>query len=148
MPVWVTRSISSTRGVLTLFLIRPASACHAHGSGGSSLKSCPVNTATTPGCFAAFLVLMLLIFACAYGVRRIAAYNMPGNCTSSRYNASPVIRRGSSLRLIEAPTDFVDIASSFMWASSERHVSPLRQCSDSLYTGRGCHPISGGFLHP
>src|SRR5512134_2246914 len=46
---------------------------------------------------------MLLIFACAYGLRRNAAWSMFGKSTSSTYNPCPVSRRGSSLRLIRSP---------------------------------------------
>src|SRR5512134_412813 len=136
-PVCVTRSISRTRGVLTLFWMRPASACQAHGSAGRSLKSSPVNTATTPGCFLAFSVLICLILACAYGLRRIAACTIPVSFTSSRYLASPVIRRGSSLRLIAAPITFVevDIASSFLCAHRFAHLFRFRFCGGHGFGG-------------
>ena len=56
----------------------------AHGTGASAaLTSAPVNTATTPSIPAAALVSMLVIFACAYGLRRMAAWAMPGSTTSS-----------------------------------------------------------------
>src|ERR1041385_3360004 len=118
--------------------MRPASACHAHGSAGKSLKSSPVYTATTPGCLAALVVLMRLILAWAYGLRRIAAWTMPVSFTSSRYLASPVIRRGSSLRLIAAPITFVAIASSSLFRALRNgfaHLFGLRGCGRHRFGG-------------
>src|SRR5215211_79717 len=49
---------------------------------------------------------MLTILACACGDRVSAAYVIPVNFTSSRNEPAPVMRRGSSRRLIGLPTSF------------------------------------------
>ena len=49
----------------------------------SALMSAPVKTAATPSIAAAADVSIDLILACAYGLRRIAAYAMPGSWMSS-----------------------------------------------------------------
>ena len=45
--------------------------------------SAPVYTATTPGCDAAPLASMDVMFAWAWGLRRIAAWTIPGSLMSS-----------------------------------------------------------------
>ena len=134
-PVNVTRSISSTRGVLTKFSTPPA--CHAHGRAGRSSKSFPVKTATTPGAAAAFVVSMLLIRACAYGERAIDTWVIPGSLRSSRYLAAPVIRLGSSTRLTGSPTSLVVGASAVVVIAPPPQLrGRLERCSRSRCTGR------------
>ena len=65
--------------------------------------SAPVNTRTTPGIFSAALVSMLLMRACAYSLRKIAMWSMPGSVRSAVNLASPRSISGSSLRLRRAP---------------------------------------------
>src|SRR6478672_7482032 len=55
-------------------------------------------TAATFGCASARDVSIDRIFACAYGLRRIAACTMPGRRMSSRYVPLPRMNRASSLR--------------------------------------------------
>ena len=43
----------------------------------------PVITASTPGTFSARSVSIFLIFACAYGLRTMSMYSMPGSMMSS-----------------------------------------------------------------
>jgi hypothetical protein len=57
----------------------------------------------TPGIAAAALVSMLLIFACACGLCRIATCAMPGRSMSAVNSASPRRNSGSSRRLMRAP---------------------------------------------
>ena len=49
----------------------------------SGTRSLPVITASTPGMASAFDVSMLLMRACAYGLRAMSRYSMPGSFTSS-----------------------------------------------------------------
>src|SRR5919109_1522491 len=71
---------------------------------------------------------MPLIRACAYGERRTATCAIPGSFRSSRYLAAPVIRRGSSTRLMRAPITLVVVASS-TWVVM---TSPHRRRADGL----------------
>src|SRR5919109_1301681 len=64
---------------------------------------------------------MLLMRACAYGLRTKAAWSILGKSTSSTYNPCPVSRRGSSLRLIRSPKYRVAIQTSI-----SRHCEPAR----------------------
>src|SRR6266508_4412924 len=59
--------------------------------------------ATTPARWRACETSILLIFACAYGLRTKATWSILGKSTSSTYSPCPVSRRGSSLRLIRSP---------------------------------------------
>src|SRR3990170_3266616 len=141
-PVNVTRSISSTRGVVTLFFTPPA--CQAHGRGLRSLKSLPVKTPTMPGSRAAFVVSMRLILAWAYELRSTAAWTIPGSWISSRYLASPVISRGSSRRLTLAPKSLVTAMSRPLLSCGSPHRrsrtgNDTRDCRDVL----GLHLSSG-----
>src|ERR1700694_4784617 len=60
-------------------------------------------TAATPGTLSALDESMLLIRACAYGLRTISRCSMPGSFTSSIKLPRPRTSRGSSLRFIEWP---------------------------------------------
>ena len=62
-----------------------------------------MKTPSTPSIAAAFFVRIALIFAWAYGERTTARCAMPGSTKSSVNLACPVIRRGSSRRLIGEP---------------------------------------------
>ncbi len=70
--------------MLTLFC-RPAlpPAGQAIGSGLYGM-SAPVKTATTPGIAFAFEVSTERMFACAYGLRRMAIWVIDGSLMSSR----------------------------------------------------------------
>ena len=76
----------------------------AIGPAKSSAMSSEVKTATTPGCASASDLSMLVIVAFASGERTIAACSIPGRYMSSVYLPWPLIRGGSSLRLIAWPT--------------------------------------------
>src|ERR1041385_6010784 len=82
--------------------------------------------ATTPSCGKACETSMLLIFACAYGLRRNAAWSMFGKSTSSTYNPCPISRRGSSLRLIRSPKYRVAINSPITFMRGGRVVLHAR----------------------
>jgi hypothetical protein len=56
---------------------------HAQGMFCSPSICAPVNTATTPGAFAARLVSMRVMRACACGLRTMAACTMSGSARSS-----------------------------------------------------------------
>jgi hypothetical protein len=83
-PVHLTLSVASTRGMLMLFW-RPDEppAGQAIGSGLYGM-SAPVMTATTPGMARAAETSTLLMLAWAYGLRRMAAWVIPGSLMSSR----------------------------------------------------------------
>ncbi len=83
-PVHLTESVASTRGTLTLFC-RPLAppAGQAMGSGLYGM-SAPTITASTPGAALARDVLIEAMFACAYGLRRIAMWTIPWRTMSSR----------------------------------------------------------------
>src|SRR5229473_521179 len=59
--------------------------------------------ATTPGAFAAWVISMLLIRACANGLRTTDKETVPGRVKSSTKCPSPLTSRGSSRRWILAP---------------------------------------------
>ena len=83
-PVHLTKSVARIRGTLTLFwrpLAPPAG--HAMGSGLYGM-SAPTITASTPGAALARDVLIEAMFACAYGLRRIAIWTIPARTMSSR----------------------------------------------------------------
>src|SRR5215831_18200155 len=109
----------------------------AQGMGWSlPSRSFPVKTATTPGSALALLVLTRVILACPYGLRRIAMYVMPGNLTSSVKAPLPVIRRGSSRRLMELPKS----------RDTAMMVSPLLRLVAHCNRTHGCglHLLGGG----
>jgi hypothetical protein len=64
----------------------------------SAAQSAPVRTPSTPGAFIASSIEILLIRACAWGERTIAAYAWPSSCRSSVKRPAPVRKRASSLR--------------------------------------------------
>src|SRR5215210_6425721 len=72
----------------------------------SSARSCPVKTATTPGCSFASETSMLVIFAWAKGLRRNERCSIPGSLMLSVHVAWPVTSAGSSLRGTPPPTYF------------------------------------------
>jgi hypothetical protein len=78
-PTW--RVTSETSGMWGGTLRSGSS--HPHGSEFTPVMSLPVNTATTPGCFAARPVSMERMRACACGLRTKAAYVMPASLRSS-----------------------------------------------------------------
>src|SRR3990167_8602483 len=65
----------------------------------SGTRSFPVMTASTPFTASALLVSMPLMWACAYGLRTMSRWSMPGSFTSSTYLPRPRMKRASSLRL-------------------------------------------------
>src|SRR5215471_301033 len=67
--------------------------------------SCPVRTATTPGCCRAASTCRPVRRAWAYGLRKKAACSVPAIGISSTYCPRPWINAGSSRRLIRAPTN-------------------------------------------
>src|SRR2546422_1740560 len=69
----------------------------------SGTRSLPVMTAATPGILSALDVSMLLMRACAYGLRAMSRYSIPGSFTSSTYLPLPRMKRASSLRLTLCP---------------------------------------------
>ena len=143
-PRWVTRSISSTRGVLTLFSA-PVT-CHAHGSGFRCSKSFPVNTPTTPGAVRAFSTSIERMRAWANGERRTAACVIPGRLRSSKFFAAPVMSRGSSTRLTDSPIRLVVIVPP---PRVGRPLPGLRgRCSGSRCSGRDCLRARDGFARP
>src|SRR3989442_5677594 len=73
------------------------------GSELTPVMSLPVKTATTPGCRSAAAVSIFRMRACACGLRTNAAYVTPGSFKSSTYWPRPVMKRGSSRRLIDFP---------------------------------------------
>ena len=77
---------------------------HPHGSEFTPVMSLPVKIATTPGCLRAAAVSIFLMRACACGLRTNAAHVVPGSFTSSTYVPRPVMKRGSSRRLIDLPS--------------------------------------------
>src|SRR5262245_19174643 len=81
---------------------------HPQGSGPTppSASSFPVNAATTPGTCFAFETSTRRRRACACGLRTKTAYACPGSFTSSVNTPLPVIRRGSSRRLMLEPKSF------------------------------------------
>src|SRR5215210_7955492 len=64
----------------------------------SSARSSPPYTPTTPGIALAADVSMDVILACAYGLRRMARWSIPGNLMSSVKVARPARSAASSLR--------------------------------------------------
>src|SRR6266571_7442677 len=72
--------------------------------------SSPVTTATTPGSALAADASMPLMVACAYGLRKIAMWSIPGSFTSSTYLPFPRMKRASSLRLTLWPMPPISIA--------------------------------------
>src|ERR1041384_4556795 len=64
----------------------------------SAAQSAPVKTPSTPGAFIALSIEIVLIRACAWGERTIAAYAWPSSCRSSVKRPAPVRKRASSLR--------------------------------------------------
>src|SRR5688572_2336721 len=75
---------------------------------------------------------MLLIFACAYGLRTKATCSMFGRSTSSTYNPCPVSRRGSSFRLILSPKYRVVIKTSIYYVVARSFVATTKQSPDIL----------------
>src|SRR6266436_2675367 len=73
------------------------------GSELTPVMSLPVKTATTPGCRSAAAVSIFRMRAWACGLRTNAAYVIPGSFRSSTYWPRPVMKRGSSRRLIDLP---------------------------------------------
>src|SRR5438093_8386964 len=73
------------------------------GSELTPVMSLPVKIATTPGWRIAAAVSILRIRAWACGLRTKAAYVIPGIFTSSTYCPRPVMKRGSSRRLMDLP---------------------------------------------
>src|SRR5215210_7043319 len=65
--------------------------------------SAPVKTAITPGRAFAADVSIDVMWAWAYGLRRIAICVIPVSLMSSRKRPLPVMKRGSSVRLTGAP---------------------------------------------
>ena len=67
-------------------------------------KSAAVSTACTPGIASAFEVSMLLIRACAWGLRFTRAYSVPTGRASTPYSARPVTLSTPSGRTGRVPT--------------------------------------------
>ena len=83
-PVHLTSSVARTRGVLTLFwmpALPPAGQAIGKGLYG---MSAPTKTAITPGIALAALVSIERMFACAYGLRRMAMWVIDCSLMSSR----------------------------------------------------------------
>src|ERR1700748_2915678 len=70
----------------------------------SPLMLSAVSTAITPGAACAALGSVLMIRACDCSLRRKAACNARSGLRSAVYSPRPVRSRGSSVRLIGAPT--------------------------------------------
>src|SRR5215218_5664579 len=73
--------------------------------------------------------------AWAYGERRIATCAMPVSFRSSRYFAAPVIRRGSSTRLMRAPMTFVVGSATWVVIASPRAGRRMDGLDDVLVAG-------------
>src|ERR671937_328139 len=78
---------------------------------------------------------MPLFRACAYCERRTATCVIPGSFRSSRYFAAPVIRRGSSTRLMRAPMTLVVVASSTWVVMTSPHRRRVDGLDDVLVAG-------------
>ena len=101
-PMWRTSSMAS--GV---WVGATMSAVTGHAQGCTpmvSATSAPVKAATTPGISSAGDTSMLVMRACAIGLRRIARCSMPGSVMFSVHIVRPVMSRASSLRSRGVPT--------------------------------------------
>src|SRR6266545_6992973 len=72
--------------------------------------------------------------ACAYGERRTATWAMPGSFRSSTYFAAPVMKTGSSTRLMRAPMTLVVCSSSCVVMASP-HSRRVDGLDDVLVAG-------------
>ena len=72
----------------------------------AATRSLPVYTASTPLIFVAAVASIRTMRACACGLRTKAAVVVPGIRRSSTKVPLPVIKRGSSRRLMLAPKNF------------------------------------------
>src|SRR5262245_29759035 len=88
--------------------------------------SCPVRTATTPGCCRAASTCRPVMRAWAYGLRKKAACSVPAIRISSTYCPKPWINAGSSRRLIRVPTNLgrIAIASSLLTILADDSLRP------------------------
>src|SRR2546428_9161972 len=97
----------------------------------SGTRSLPVMTAATPGILSALDVSMLLMRACAYGLRAMSRYSIPGSFTSSTYLPLPRMKRASSLRLTLEPMPPI---STDIWGLHFRRLAQLaRRIIDGLH---------------
>ena len=95
----------------------PFGTSHAHGIGCSTPSvSAPVKTATTPAAAFAADVSIRVIRACPCGLRRIAAWTMPGQ----RDVVGVARRAGDQPRIFAAP----DAGAEHAWRSSRWRSSP------------------------
>src|ERR1043166_4178645 len=115
-------------------------------------KSAAVNTAATPGAACAAPVSIARMRACAWSLRRNAACSTPATCRSSTKLPSPVSRRGSSVRLMRAPTIFgrrSRAACSLLGIRTFAQCRPLRSvvAADDRCAARLDAPYFGERLH-
>src|SRR4051812_23169531 len=94
-------------------------------SGAANSRSSAVYAATTPGSSRAFATSMLLMRACANGLRTRATHSIPGRLMLSTYLARPVISSGSSFRSCRVAMTFV--------AGSVTAISPPLRARHGLH---------------
>src|SRR2546428_694327 len=97
----------------------------------SGTRSLPVMTAATPGILSALDVSMLLMRACAYGLRAMSRYSIPGSFTSSTYLPLPRMKRASSLRLTLCPMPPISVATLGLPLGGLAHLA--RRVVDGLH---------------
>ena len=99
----------------------------------SSPKSLPVNTSTTLVIALAAAVSMLLMVACANGLRTMARWSIPGRVMLSVQRVRPVISRWSSLRRRSRPISSAGAGASW---TAVMPAPPRSRCCAQRRTAR------------